>query len=268
MKLRVVTAVAVVALTCIPLAADAALVDTSGSVDPERDCTEAVPAAIDTEVQATEVVGLNVLVLLDGISQARAREVMTRAEDAYSPAGIDVRPVYRKITIPADEHIETPEYPEGNETIDFVIAFERVKAALGGRRPAGFDLVHLLTDKDIYQKGVAGTAVAGVADCVGGVRFPERAFSMSEANPKSTYEDMVADMGAKVAAHEIGHLLGGQHHHSDCLTGDRQPNPSGRPAMCTLMSPGTAMTFSMQAINMNPVESRVMRGHVTQFAGP
>ena len=105
-----------------------------------------------------------------------------------------------------------------------------------------------------------------MADCIGGVRFPERAFSISEANPASTYEDVVADMAAKVAAHEIGHVMGGKHEHSNCIEGDQQANPGG-PGRCTLMNPGTAMLFSMQAINFGSIEAPVIRGHAVDFAG-
>ena len=55
---------------------------------------------------------------------------------------------------------------------------DQSKALFGGARPAGIDVVYTLTSKDIQAGG--NTAVAGLADCIGGVAFDDRAFAVGE----------------------------------------------------------------------------------------
>lgn len=115
---------------------------------------------------------------------------------------------------------------------DTELPYEQVRRAYGGVRPRGVDVVHVMTDQ------FAG----GVADCIGGIAYPEKAFSVG--NVHYTVQGVVpVDRvpAGMVAAHEIGHLLGAQHQQVSCVEALPQqvvrPASDGWTGPCTLMSP-------------------------------
>ncbi len=63
--------------------------------------------------------------------------------------------------------------------------------------------------------------MAGVAYCIGGVRYADTAFAIGEGS--SPWETTLDDktFSAKIAAHEIGHVMGAHHHYGNCVEGDR-----------------------------------------------
>ena len=85
----------------------------------------------------------------------------------------------------------------------------QAKDLYGGRRPAGSDVVYVLTDRDIVTEAVTGGQLAGLADCIGGIRNPRRAFAVGEVGSVSA--PGVPDGTAKTMAHEVGHLIGNYH---------------------------------------------------------
>jgi len=142
------------------------------------------------------------------------------------------------------------------------------KAQYGGARPAGVDVVSVVTDKDIQVPGI-GNAVAGLADCIGGIALPTRAFAVSETGvlvgdggiaigPVTFYKDLTA----KIVAHEVGHLLGGHHHYQECGTGAAVAVSRGELGPCTLMT--NAVDF--QTLPFSTLNGVVVRGHAERWA--
>ena len=103
-------------------------------------------------------------VLVDGPTVSRATEIFNTATTSYAPLGVTLRAVsYETVSFTGDD-------AQG--------LIDQAKARFGGIRPADADLVYVFTDKDIQAGG--NTAVAGLADCIGGVRFANRAFAVGE----------------------------------------------------------------------------------------
>ena len=123
----------------------------------------------------------------------------------------------------------------------------------------------LLTDKDIY---LSTGDVVGYADCIGGVRYPDRAFAIAEAfDQQETLGalNLYMDLPAKTAAHEVGHLLGARHEHSNCVEGAGPDVVANmEPSACTLMT--TYVDF--QSRRFGALESGVIRAHAESYALP
>lgn len=244
-------AAAVAALVVVPsssgAAGDAAAEPIEIGHIPE--CTEAVPAAV---ALPGDPISLEATVLLDGISSARAGHVMGVAARSYAPLGITLRPTYRAVAFGGD---------------DAVKLIDQAKSSFGGDRPAGSDVVLVLTDKDIQVGG--NTAVAGMADCIGGVAFADRAFAVAEVQP----EDGIAlgpivldyELSAKVAAHELGHLMGAHHHYANCVEGVPSELGDG-----DVVSPCTLMfnAVNPSSLNFAALNGAVVAGHAQAYAAP
>lgn len=208
-------------------------------------CTEAVPAAISLDTLPTNV---EVRVLLDGVSTARGAQVFQTAQASYAPLGITLVPSFQSVSF-------------GGSTAEGIIAQE--KALFGGARPAGTDVVYTLTNKDVSG------AVAGLADCIGGVAFPANAFAMGENFTPDEGTLLGLGVGAanrnltaKVAAHEIGHLLGAHHHYGNCVEGLGDIGSELSP--CTLMFNDVGLA----SLNFGALNSIVVRGHAQVYARP
>ena len=220
--------------------------------DVTRDCLQVVPPAIGVPgvTDGGQPVTLNVTVLLDGISIARAQQQFARAAAAYAPINVPVTATYRTVNFATNEA----------EAL-----IQLAKNLFGGRRPAGSDIVYVLTNKDIQSGGNAG--VAGLADCIGGVRFATRAFAVGEDQDGPEVIGpftLMNDATAKIAAHEIGHLMGGHHHYANCVEGLTSEVDQNEISPCTLM-----FNFvDFQSINFSTLNQAVVRGHAVQFAAP
>jgi hypothetical protein len=134
---------------------------------------------------------------------------------------------------------------------------------LGGQRQAGTDFVHLLTSKQYGR--------TGVADCIGGIAFPTRAFSLSmdfPDKPTWCYVGQVVCMGSltdfagKVVAHEIGHVVGGQHQLSsyECTAAVNTANGG-----CVTIMDGQPLVPYGEVFSTT--NRALLRGHVRDFAG-
>jgi Metallo-peptidase family M12B Reprolysin-like len=220
--------------------------------DPEVACIEPVPAStsVNGVTDQGQQVQLATRVLLDGVTQAKAQEAMTRAADSYAPLGVTLTATYETVSFSGDD-------AQG--------LIDQAKSRFGGGRPAGSDLVYVLTGKDIQAGG--NTGVAGLADCIGGVRFADRAFAVGEVfeedlpiGPLTFY----ADATAKIAAHELGHLMGGHHHYANCAEGVKSEQEVLEGSPCTLMS----NFVDFQSIHFSSVNGPVVRGHAISFASP
>lgn len=215
-------------------------------------CLELVPDGIlQGLIDTGETVSLDVAVLLDGVSLGDADLLMTRAAESYAPLGIDLNVTsYTPVTF-----IGT----EGAALI------QQAKDHFGGTRPAGSDLVYVLSNKDLTTDG--DTALAGLADCIGGVRFPQHAFAVGES--QGIAEGVLGpfrinvDAHPEVAAHELGHLMGAHHHYANCVEGLLQGDLDDL-SPCTLM-----FNFvDLQSLNFGILERLTVRGHAVKYASP
>jgi hypothetical protein len=236
--------------------------------DVETDCTEAVPEAysVASVTDDGRVVALDVALVLDGVRAKRARDLVRRAATAYASLNVELRiGDIRRISIKAD----VPPSGSARAKVDGGRLIDQTKRAFGGRRPDGMDVVHVLTTKDLTLDAY-GSAPIGVAECVGGVRYPDKAFSASEDGPDSYSLDVagateIRDAPAEAIAHELGHLLGAQHHYKSCAEGADASDVTGRdPSPCTVMSD----IVDVASLRFGALEAAVVRGHALDFAAP
>ena len=200
------------------------------------------------------VVDLDVHVLVDGPTLARAQEVFAAAQATYDPLSIRLRPRFEVVSLPVYTDAA------GAPIRDMATFADRVRDDFG-LVPEGFDLVHVFTTKQLSGNGVVL--------CIGGVTSKVSGFGVSEdltgwvpmitGNPPNPVPYWpYGDATAKVVAHELGHQLGGQHHLSNCVEGDLSTDP---PSLCTVMdgSLGTAKNFSR-------ANALVVRAHAAAYA--
>jgi predicted Zn-dependent protease len=213
-------------------------------------CLELVPAAVS--IPPAPVVDLSVRVLLDGVSGARGSEVFQVARRSYSALNIRLLPSFQSVSF------------GGNDAQGLI---DQAKGLFGGQRPAGADLVYVLTSKDIASGG--SNAVAGLADCIGGVAFPARAFAVGEnfsgADASAVGPLFLArNLSGKVAAHELGHLMGAHHHYANCVEGLLKESVLSELSPCTLMF----NAVDLSSINFSTLNGLVVRGHAESYATP
>ena len=211
------------------------------------ECLELVPAAVT--IQPDGNVGLQMRVLLDGVSSTRGQEIIGLVSQSYAPLGVTVVPSFQTVNFSGDD-------AQG--------LIDQSKALFGGVRPAGVDVVYTLTSKDIQLDGQ--TAVAGLADCIGGVAFPANAFAVGEVLDPDSFDlggglVVAANLSAKVAAHEVGHLFGGHHHYANCVEG-LLSELGAELSPCTLMF----NAVDLSSFNFSTVNGLVVRGHAEAYA--
>ena len=209
------------------------------------ECTQLIPGAIALE---NVPVTLHVRVLLDGVTQTQAEQVVAVAEQAYTPQQLTFSASYEPVSF------------SGNDALGLIT---QARNHFGGARPSGEDLVYVLTSKDI-SAAPAGNAVAGLADCIGGVAFGDRAFAVGENLADQPQNLILFNLGtqlaAKTFAHELGHLLGGHHHYANCVESLLGLGDS----LCTLMF----NELSLQRTQFSTLNAIVVRGHSQLFAAP
>ena len=212
-------------------------------------CTEAVPAAASLPDAAP--IPVTVLLLLDGVPADRVGALEEKVRTSYGPLGLDVRFIHQPVAFDTEEADEL---------------IEKAKALFGGKRPPYAHLVYTVTSKDIRLDGQ--TAVAGLADCIGGVAFDENAFAVGEDNGDDAPigSPPFAFMGfgpAKIAAHELGHLFGAHHHYANCAEGVSSEQGE-EISPCTLMF----NDVSLVSLNFSSLNGGVVRGHAEAYVKP
>ena len=199
-------------------------------------------------------VDYDVYVLVDGLTLARAQQVFTEAQASYDPVKVRLRPEFHPVTLPA--------YTDGSGVAirDMATFGDRVRLDFG-LVPEGFDVVHILTTKELSGNGVVL--------CIGGVASKDYGFGLSEelagkvpmitGNPPNPVPYWpYGDATGRVIAHELGHQMGGQHNLSNCIEGDRTTDP---PSPCTLMDGSLGM-----AKNFTIANAKVVRAHALAYA--
>ena len=199
---------------------------------------------------------LDVLVLLDGVEEEYATAFFEQVAVPYREINVTVRPTFQ-----IDGSFS------GTETLDLLAQlknrFPRQEV------PAAYDIVELLTAKDLTLIGETG--IAGQADCLGGLAYDHRSFEVSEGRPPGFTEEgtpigpltIEAHIPAKITAHEMGHLLGGQHHYANCAEGnDPDEELSGDTSPCTLMF----NLANLVSLDFSELNARIARGYAITYA--
>jgi hypothetical protein len=198
-------------------------------------------------------VNVELLVLLDGVGESLAGALLKGAQQSYEPLDIGLVPTFREVTL--REHGATEITAEARELI-------------GGRRPRGFDVVAILTSKDLTD--VTGTPyVAGKADCIGGIKFDTFAFFVAEARAEVRNRwgmglRFAEHIQARIVAHELGHVLGAEHHYANCAEGSLSALEEIETAPCTLMFNDPSVAASRFSV----VNAEIVRGYANRFARP
>ncbi len=219
---------------------------TSTAFDEEIPCLEPVPEG--TAAALVEPEDVRVLVVVDGVSRKRAGAVFRVVREYYNDIGIGLRLSYGRVSL------------KGTDPYKLLA---QTKERIGGIRPRRVDLVYVLTNKDLTFNG--NTGVAGLADCIGGVRYGHRAFAIGEdfefENRRFFALGLARDATARIAAHELGHLLGAHHHYANCAQAARAlADADATP--CTIMF--NDLTFV--GASFSTASTAVIRSHTAYAA--
>ena len=235
-----------------------------GVVDREpEDCEERVPETYALPVPGTSNIAIDTTILLDGVARPEAEEIVERANAAYADLALEIVPTFRRFAVKPDS---TQTDDEGQEVpgIEVTSLVAAAKDSLGGARPEGSDVVYVLTSKDVYLEDF-DDGILGWAECIGGVRYPNRAFAAGEMPTTFTTAGLnfYLDAAAKVLGHEIGHLLGAHHEYGNCVQGIGTDDVTNRePAACTLMFG----YVDFQSLDFGALDGAVIRGHAEDYA--
>jgi len=124
--------------------------------DEPRDCFQGTPAAygLPPIVSGSELLPVTVMVLVDGVPIDEARAALEAAKIPYKNLGIDLRLTLVAQPFPADGRRPGA---TGRSTLNDVAALRAARDLFPNRRrPAGFDLVYVLTGKDLWSGGGRG----------------------------------------------------------------------------------------------------------------
>lgn len=231
-----------VGLTAAALAAPTAAAQPIETGEPPN-CTELVPTALSTDYSTPLV--LRVRVLLDGVLPAVAEQAIDVAARSYAPLGIRLQ-------------VDYAQAPATTAT-DPAAFFSAARAATGGVRPDGVHLVYTMTTRDLVGSGASGQSVAGQADCIGGIAFADRGFAVGEVDDSPPYDapgpgTMFGETTAKIAGHELGHLLGAHHHYANCA---EAPIGDEDASGCTLM----INDVGLAELRFSSLNAAMIRGH-------
>lgn len=217
------------------------------------DCLEPWPDVAATATIPSDngrTVDLDVRVLLDGVALARGQQIMSRVAWTFGPLKVNVRPSYESVAF-------------SGTTAEHKIA--QAKSRYGGLRPGGIDVVHVLTATNLVD--AAGSPVpAGEVDCIGGIKNPGMGFSVAESYGTENFRvgplTLYYEAESKISAHEIAHVLGAQHHLSNCAEGIPSELNVPEVSPCTLMFP----TVEAASFNLSAANAVIVRAYAYKYA--
>lgn len=223
----------------------------SGFIDAEpQECLQIPPEDLPPPaVSTSDILPLEARILVEKSDRPAARTLLTTTKEAFARIGIELKLRFQNVVPP-------PQWGDGSglgagPSQDDILAF--MKEQFGGERPPGTDVVYFIT------RHWAG----GFADCIGGIRFPDRAFAFGSIDyaflgvvPAPTANEGV------IAAHELGHLLGAHHHYSNCVEALPSGATRGDINPCTTMSPLAATASSTFGL----LERSFVRAYVAEYA--
>lgn len=218
----------------------------------DAECGQAVPpeGSLEHVGSTSPTVPLEVLVVYERVDQKEVRTAMETAAEAYGILGIRLVTRYRSVSVP-------------NLKGDTQAYLEWLQEKFGGKRPKGVDVVYLATHRYLDYTGLAA--------CIGGIASPEHAFAVGMLKwdvivgirvndfepPRGS---PVKDGAAKVAVHEIGHLLGGQHEFGQC---GASVDPADPAYPCDVMLP----VFPQQVgLRFGPINASLVRYFAVNYA--
>ena len=226
--------------------------------DTEENCTASslFPAAAYVPViDPGDEITMNLFLVGDrGIGEYRMRELVARAGKAYKPLGmkLDVVGVQEAVL-------------EGTDSKGLL---NQAKTLFpDGERPVGADAVLIFTSVNLTNS--TGDAVAGQADCVGGIEFPRKAFVVIEADRSDEPLDfegvtMFGHTTAKIAAHELAHLFGAHHQYANCVEGIPSESEDAEASPCTVMFNDVGLV----SLAFSALEGTVVRGYALEHLTP
>ncbi len=213
---------------------------------------DAYPVEI-TPAGTGPLLSLPILVLLDGIPVPEAKRIVRDVNAMYGKMNIALTATYAPFPLKADGAAV-----DRQPTYGALAALKAVQKRYP-RPPGDAALVHLLSAKDLLDDNNPqrdGTdRVAGIADCIGGVRLVGEQFSVSEGRYRFSRPNDPDDFHVIAMAHEVGHLFGAQHHYGNCSEG-RTSTP-GFAGSCTAMSQFAPVNAEI----FGTFERQVIRGY-------
>jgi Metallo-peptidase family M12B Reprolysin-like len=218
-------------------------------IDRPEECDPLTPQGVAAWTGSGSSIDLDVTVLLDGVPKPEAQAIFDQAADSYAALDIELLPTFRKVILSPD-------------TLRAETLIAEARTLSGNARPEGADVVYILTNRDIT---IASGDAVGYSDCIGGIRYPNRAFAIGESIDEPLGMaglNFYIDGPAKTAAHEIGHLLGARHEHANCAEGAGANDAIGRePTVCTLMT----NYLDFQSRNFGSIEAVVIRSYAEAY---
>ncbi len=213
-------------------------------IDPSFDCDGYVPH-LPTTIRG-DVITADIVVARDGISEAKAREIMAKAAEPYAPSGNHARVTPRvKLNVVAVHDLtgvlsgrEVSGFYYEGQTLGNDLMAQLIRYYREHYPNLKRDHVHLITNRDITG-GSLGDAVAGIDNCIGSIGSND-SYSISESGTLDPFSlegliDFYDDIDAKIAAHEIGHAFGAHHHYANCAEYLVPGLLAGTADVCSLM---------------------------------
>ncbi len=247
----IVAAMTAGVLGALAMPASVAVESSTNVIDYEaEDCTQIPPEEIPPLALSTDkVLPLEVRVMAEAPDLTVAKGYMKTAKETFARIGITMKLRYQMVVAPAEWSAGTglTDGPSQPEILDFM------KSLFGGQRPSGVDVVYFMTR---HWDG-------GFADCIGGIRFPDRAFAFGsvEYATEGIVPSPTANEGV-IAAHEIGHLLGAHHQYANCVEAQPSGALRGDTNPCTTMWPAAANASSTFSL----LERSFIRSYAADYA--
>jgi hypothetical protein len=192
------------------------------------DCTQIPPDRTPLPSLQPGRARLVATVLVEHADAATARKLFESTARAYATIGVRIEAKWDVVTRfrvanDLDGRFARPE-----------TLLDAMRRRYDGRRPAGSDVVYLFTRQH----------PGGFADCIGGVLRPDRGFAFGAIALPPGVQSPTEMRPDVLAAHEIAHLLGAQHHYATCVEAVPATVTGSRPG-CTVMFPLVALATNV-----------------------